>query len=110
MFQDYGLMCRCMDGIKSVYYDRPIEVISGHAKGADRLGERWADDQGFEVDVHKPDYAQFGRWRAPKLRNLDMANVGHVLVAFWDGKSTGTEHMIMTAIRKGLEVHIFRYE
>ena len=32
------------------------------------------------------------------------------LVAFWDGKSRGTEHMIRTARVFGLDVRVVRFE
>jgi hypothetical protein len=38
-----------------------------------------------------------------------MANYSDTLIAFWDGKSKGTKHMIETAREKGLSVNVCRY-
>lgn len=35
-----------------------------------------------------------------------MAEEAHALIAFWDGKSHGTAHMIKTAKDKGLAVQV----
>lgn len=43
------------------------------------------------------------------IRNTEMAMNADTLVAFWDGKSHGTKHMISTAKRLGLDVHIVKY-
>jgi len=36
-----------------------------------------------------------------------MADYGDMLIAFWDGKSSGTKHMINLAEKKGMEVNVF---
>lgn len=49
------------------------------------------------------------------MRNVEMANYASedgctgVLIAFWDGKSRGTAHMIKVAELKGLEIKIVNY-
>lgn len=83
-------------------------IVSGGARGADKLGETWATRWGFPVEVHPALWDKHGP-QAGILRNIEMAKVSNVLVAFWDGKSKGTKHMINTALREGLEVHVYRY-
>ena len=39
-------------------------------------------------------------------RNQEMANVSTHLIAFWDGKSRGTKHMIDIAKRDALKSHV----
>lgn len=86
-------------------------VICGDARGADALGAKWAEFHGIEV-THMP-----AKWRlesgltdrgAGHKRNAEMAAIGDVLLAFWDGKSKGTKGMIDRALKVGLEVHVFR--
>ena len=43
------------------------------------------------------------------LRNEDMLSIATHLIAFWDGKSNGTKHMIEIAQKKGIPVWIFNY-
>ena len=43
------------------------------------------------------------------IRNEEMAKNADALVAFWDGESHGTKHMIELANRYGLKVRVKRY-
>ena len=43
------------------------------------------------------------------LRNMNMLVTATHLVAFWDGKSHGTKHMIEIAKEKGIPVWIYKY-
>lgn len=96
--------------------DNPNQVkfISGTARGADVLGEQFAYTWGYEVKRFHADWDSLGK-RAGYVRNSEMAkyavendNYG-VLIAFWDGKSRGTKHMIDLANKHGLEVHIVNF-
>ena len=42
------------------------------------------------------------------MRNLQMAKNAEALIAIWDGKSKGTQHMIRIAKQYGLEVYVYR--
>lgn len=83
------------------------EVVSGHAKGIDQIGEMWAKSKGVPVTVFLPDYSDDPK-RAPLLRNTAMAEYGDALVAVWDGRSSGTKHMIgeMGKVKKPVKVYI----
>lgn len=115
-FNDYELLKR--EVLNIVKYDnRPkeyVKIVSGCARGADTLGERFAKEFGLEVNRFPADWDNLGK-RAGYVRNAEMAkfavadgNYG-LLIAFWDGKSKGTKHMIDLAEKKGLEVHIVRF-
>lgn len=86
----------------------PTRILSGGAKGADAEGERWAKMWGVPCDVYPAEWDTHGKAAGP-IRNAEMADNADVLVAFWDGRSSGTKNMIVTALRKGLEVHVLRY-
>ena len=92
-----------------------IRIISGTARGADKLGEQYAKISGYELSKFPADWDGLGK-RAGYIRNAEMAkfavedgNYG-VLIAFWDGQSRGTKHMIDLAKRYGLEVHVVNYK
>lgn len=87
-----------------------VKIISGTARGTDSLGERYAEEHGYEVVRFPADWDALGK-RAGVIRNAEMAkyaaedeNEG-VLVVFWDGKSKGTEHMINIAKRYDIQVY-----
>lgn len=85
-----------------------VKVIHGGAKGADSMADDWFVVSWCPFDVFPADWDQHGK-RAGIMRNLDMADAADALIAFWDGESRGTKHMIETAIKEGLEVHVYRY-
>ncbi len=81
----------------------PTVVISGTAKGVDRLGELWGAEHRVPVERFPADWVKHGKI-AGHLRNNQMANNAEALIAVWDGKSPGTRHMINVARNKGLKV------
>lgn len=83
------------------YEERVTEVVTGGAKGADSLGERWAKDRNIPCRVFLPDWKVYGR-KAGLLRNLDIIKNCDVVVAFWDGKSKGTQHSLKEAGKLGI--------
>lgn len=108
-FDDYSLLCSFCDKClsrKGLTHD--IIVVSGTARGADRLGERYAHERGYEIKRFPADWRNNGK-AAGIIRNTDMANYADALIAFWDGQSKGTLNMIETAKRKGLSVRIYNY-
>ncbi len=86
-----------------------IEIVSGaYYKGADYLGEKYAIDKGYKLTKFPADWNKFGKAAGPK-RNQQMANYADTLIAFWDGKSRGTNNMIELANKRKLNVLIFYY-
>lgn len=85
-----------------------IEVVSGTARGVDRLGEEWASLNNIPVKKFPADWNGLGK-KAGYVRNEQMAEYADALVALWDGNSRGTKHMIDMAKRKGLRVYVYVY-
>ena len=84
------------------------EVVSGDARGADELGARWATYNNIHVNHFPADWDYYGH-AAGFIRNIEMADSADALIAFWDGKSHGTKHMIEIAKNKGLNVKVVEY-
>lgn len=84
------------------------EVVSGTARGADRLGEQWAEMHGVKC-IRMPAMWNIHGKSAGYKRNAVMAAYGDALIALWDGRSNGTLHMITVARSKGLEVLVYNY-
>lgn len=108
-FNNYGRLRSVIDfmlsGIKT---QKHIEIVSGGAKGADVLGERYAKEMGYALKIFPADWDKYGKKAGP-VRNQQMADYGDALVAFWDGKSKGTANMIANARMKNLLVRIIKY-
>lgn len=85
------------------------EVISGRARGADRLGERWARKNHIPIRIFHPDWRKYGK-SAGLHRNKEMVNEADALIALWDGQSHGTQHTIGLANNKHLPMYVYRTE
>lgn len=77
-------------------------------RGADLLGEKWANDNNIKITRFMPNWSLYGKMAGP-IRNGKMAEYGDALIAFWDGKSKGTESMIALAKLGGLKVRVIKY-
>jgi predicted Rossmann-fold nucleotide-binding protein len=96
------------------------EVVSGGAKGIDRLGENWALAHNIPVKQFFPDWKnldtpnaivksnQYGQYNALAGfdRNEKMAEYAEALIAIWDGSSNGTKDMITRMINHGKRFHV----
>ena len=90
-FDDYELLKR-----KCNYLLQNIQcptIISGGARGTDQLAERYARENNFPLIIHKPDWNLDGKSAGMK-RNISILNDCTHVIAFWNGISPGTEHMI----------------
>lgn len=107
-FNDYELLKEKCDDFLHDEKKEDVVIISGHASGADALGERYAQERGFQLETFPADWKAHGRAAGP-IRNARMASAANALIAFWDGKSRGTKNMIETAKNHNLKVVVVRY-
>lgn len=113
-FYDYEKLKNTVDGyLQNVDSLTPV-IISGTARGADRLGEKYAIEHSYEVRRFPANWDKYGK-SAGYIRNREMAqyaianeSVG-VLISFWDGKSRGTKYMIELAKEYGLRVIVVNF-
>lgn len=88
------------------YADRPVTVIHGGARGADRMAGNIARRYGFDVKTYPADWDRYGK-RAGILRNLQMLDQEPaVVLAFCKDGSRGTQHTINEARRRGIPVEV----
>lgn len=122
-FEHYALLKMKLNEILKNVSDE-VTIISGGAKGADLLGEKYAKEKGYKIKKIEADWDninvigaiiktnQFGKSynaNAGPQRNKKMADIADGLVAFWDGKSLGTKNMIDIATNMNLKVRIIKY-
>ncbi len=108
-FNDYELLRTSCNNLLSVKQrTHTVVIISGTARGADQMGERYARERGFQLRRFPADWEQHGK-SAGHIRNAKMADNADALIAFWDGMSNGTKNMIDNARRKGLAVRVIQY-
>jgi hypothetical protein len=107
-FENYHLLCGKLAGWLKGISPEEIEIVSGGANGADKLGERFADDNGCKLKVFKAEWDTFGD-SAGYIRNAEMSKYADACICFWDGKSKGTKHMIDLAKKEGLALKVVIY-
>ena len=106
-FADYALLKQTLDHALEKLTE--VEIVSGTARGADQLGERYAKEKNLFLKQFPADWKQYGR-RAGYLRNEQMAGYADACVVFWDGSSHGTENMINIAEQHGLDTMVIKYK
>lgn len=84
-------------------------VLSGTARGVDKLGEQWARENKIPIHRYPAEWDIYGKG-AGFRRNMEMAAEADALVAVWDGESSGTKHIINECIRNRLNVLILIYK
>ncbi len=93
---------------KAGHIDADATLVCGMARGADITAFRLWNEFGNPIIKMPADWDSWGK-RAGYIRNTEMARKADVLVAFWDGESRGTGHMISTMASMNKPVHIVRY-
>ena len=108
-FMDYNLLKEKSNKIlQEKRVSHKIVIISGCARGADTLGLRYASENAFDVEEYPANWDKYGK-KAGYIRNVEMAENADALIAFWDGKSKGTKHMIDIATERNLPIRVIKY-
>lgn len=107
-FSDYNFLKQNVLELMESHSFKFTHIVSGGAKGADTLANRYADEKNIEMIVFKPDWKKYGK-RAGFIRNTDIIETSDVIVAFWDGKSTGTKDSIEKALNLNKQVTIKKF-
>lgn len=89
--------------------DPDVVIVSGGARGADTLAEQAAR----RLCRHPPlifpaDWRRHGMPMAAFIRNQQIVEVSDEVVAFWDGRSTGTSDTVRRAFAAQKPVFVFR--
>ncbi len=84
-------------------------IVSGGAKGADTLGERYAKEHNIDTKIFLADWNKYGK-SAGFIRNHDIIKNCDSVIAFWDGKSKGTAHSLNIATKNNKNIKIIRCE
>ena len=108
-FKNYDLLVgKCSYLLSEKMKTHDIVIISGTARGADQLGEKYAEEMGFELEKYPADWDKYGK-SAGYIRNKEMAENADAVICFWNGISAGTKHMVDIAKEKGLMLKVIRY-
>lgn len=108
-FNDYELLKEQLLFYLQRYDLSEVEIVSGGARGADKLGEIFAHEFNCKLSVQNADWDTHGKSAGYK-RNAEMAAYSDGCIVFWDGISKGTKHMIDLAEREGLKTIVVKYQ
>ena len=97
-FSDYPFMEEMLQ------YHSCTQIISGAARGADRLAKQYSAEKGIPIREFPADWEAHGK-SAGFIRNRKIVATCDEVVAFWDGKSRGTKHTIDLAEAAGKPVY-----
>lgn len=107
--RDYNNFQQLTATMDALLKNKPsVTIISGGARGADSLGEKYARMRGYPLIIMKADWDKYGK-RAGYLRNEDMLRIATAAVCFWNGISRGTSHMIDLTMQSGKPLRVIRY-
>lgn len=85
------------------------EIVSGGARGADRLGEQLAEAYNLKLTVMNADWDKYGKG-AGYRRNAEMAKYADACIVFMKREgSKGSQHMIDLAKKEGLDLKVVKY-
>jgi hypothetical protein len=105
-FNNYAMMVMFLDAY--VACNSELIIVSGGARGADKLSERYAEEHGLETIIFLPDYDKYKK-AAPFIRNSDIINAADEVLSFWDGTSNGTRDSMNKAAKLNKPVLEVRY-
>lgn len=105
-FSDKSIFDRTMLRLEEEY--EISTIVSGGARGADSMGENYADRNGIDKIIFRPDWNKYGK-AAGFIRNEDIIKNCDVCVAFWDGGSHGTKHDIDLCEKYNKKCYIVNY-
>ena len=104
-FTEYSFLKQRLEHLLQFITDE-IEIVSGRARGADLLGERFAKEKGYKIAEFPANWERDGKI-AGFLRNTEMAKYSDACVVFWKNKSKGSKHMIDQANKFNLKLRIY---
>ncbi len=81
------------------------EIVSGGARGIDTCARLYAKNNGLKLTEFLPEYDKYRRG-APLRRNLQIIDYADEVIAFWDGMSHGTSHVIESCKKIGKKVTV----
>ena len=95
--------------VTSGFEQEMSEIVSGGARGVDRMGEHFASLYKIPLKVFPADWNKNGKAAGP-IRNAEMAKYADALIAVWDGESRGTKNMIDEMEKLDKPVHVYQIE
>lgn len=106
-FNNFSKFCNIVDSFVDKYREQytHIEIISGGARGTDKMASEYAGIRNIPFTEYKGDWVRDGGV-AGFVRNSEIVSKCDKVIAFWNGRSSGTQDTIKKASNKNKLLHI----
>ena len=85
-----------------------VTILTGNMEGTERLASRFAHTRGLDCVIFRPvrpaDNSMASIMKSVYIRNKHIVDNATKILAFWDGESPETEHLINYAKAKEVPV------
>ena len=105
-FNDYERLKTTFEKLNTEY--KFATIVSGGAKGADKLAEKIAEEFQIKMIIFLANWEKHNK-KAGILRNFDIINNSDVVLACWDGQSKGTKHAIELTTKLNKKLYLIRF-
>ena len=107
-FQDFNLLKTTLEDyiVENCFDD--VTIVSGGSLGADKLAEKYAIENQYNLVIFQPDWRQYGR-SAGIIRNKLIVDNSDIVFAFWNEDSRGTRSTIKFAKKAKKPYQIISY-
>lgn len=89
-FDKYSI---CEKELDALLPKETTHIVSGGARGADQMAEKYATRHLLDIEIYYPDWNKHGK-AAGFIRNKQIVEASDMVIAFWDGSSKGTKSSI----------------
>lgn len=86
-----------------------VEIVSGGARGIDRMAERFAGTHGLKMTVFPAEWDKYGRSAGPRRNQLIIDHADQV-IAFPDAQSIGTLDSMKKARKQNKLMKVWQWE
>lgn len=116
-FNSYNEFCNCIDIVlkKQIAYGNDIIIVSGGARGADKMAEQYAKEHNYRCEVFPAEWNKYGK-KAGFIRNSEMqafisnpSDKKRGCICFWDLQSPGTKQNFKLAKTFNTQLRVYDF-
>ena len=105
-FNDYKKFQKIINEFLKSYEN--VEFISGGAKGADSLAQKYAKEHGIPIKIYYPNWKKYKKAAGP-IRNKQIWQDADIGIAFWNGKSKGTKYSFIFSKEMDKDLWVYNF-
>ena len=95
-FEKYEIFKSFVDSCLAELDFKEMTILSGHCKGVDLMGERYAKEKDLALELYPAEWKKYGKAAGP-IRNKQMVEKADIVIAFVCERAKGTKNLIAQA-------------